>query len=90
VDFDRRSNDLAAEAIRFLIQWMHRRELLPKTARKVHSKKISPKTITFANALRTTRSTFAPIQGWIGFSEDDDVCQRVRDNAFHLGVFSKI
>src|SRR6266568_1339212 len=32
----------------------------------------------------------AMIQRWIGFSEDDDVCQRVRDNAFHLGVFSKI
>ena len=34
VDFDRRSNDLAAEAVRFLVRWVHGQKLLQKAAKK--------------------------------------------------------
>jgi len=44
MDLNRYSNNLAAETVRFLIQWMHRSEFLQKAALETKTCSLSSKT----------------------------------------------
>jgi len=49
MDFDRGSNDLAAEAVRFLIRWVHGEKLLQNPAKETAGNLIWQTFVTFVS-----------------------------------------